>query len=163
MSVIEKIKSESTELEEEARFAAAAHRINSRKWQKWSLYLGIPATILAAVAGVTAFSELPEAVTGFVAILAAALTGISTFLSPSDTATSHRTSSATYNRIRRHANLLRDLDAATVKQDDEASVKELAQTLRDLTNQLSEAEQAAPTLSHASRKQAKEEITSAAV
>ena len=157
-SAIETIRREATEIEQEAEFAAIAHRLNSRKWQKRNLYIGGPATLLAAVAGVTAFSDLPDAVTGGVAMVVAALTAIATFLGPADRASSHKTSSASFNDIRRRANLLRDVHATLAKDGDKEKLTELVKTIEELTSKLTETEQSAQTLSGSSRKEARTEI-----
>ena len=160
-SAIDTLRREATEIEEEAAVAASAHRIDSRRWQKRNLYIGGPATILAAVAGVTAFSDLPDAVTGGTAMVVAALTAIATFLGPADRASSHRTSSASFNDIRRRANLLRDVDAVLAEEGDKTQVQGLIDEIRALTTKLTETEQSAQTLSNSARKQAANELATA--
>jgi hypothetical protein len=159
-SAIEAIRNEATEIEDEAAFAAIAHRVDSRKWQKLNLYMGGPATVLAAVAGVTAFSDLPDAVTGGTAMVVAALTATATWLGSADKASSHRTSSVSFSDIRRRANLLRDVDAVLMQSGDEAQLRALVDEVKALTAKLTETEQGADTLSTSSREKAKKEIAS---
>ena len=137
---------------------ARGHFLDSRKWYKRNLYLGLPATLLAAVAGVTAFSEMHVAITGTVAMVVAALTAISTFLNPADRATSHRLANVTFSEIRRNANLLRDVDAELTDATDSDAVKALVENLKDLTAKLSQTQQSAPTLSTSALKTAKAEV-----
>src|SRR5262245_36999868 len=131
--ILDVISREATDIMKEAAITAQAHFLSGRRWDRAHLAIGIPSTIFAGVAGVTAFTDLPSYVTGGVSMLVAALSALSTFLGPGDRAASHRSASTTFSELRREANLLRDVDAQLVKQDDEDAAKQLAERLRELT------------------------------
>lgn len=139
------------DIEKEAAISAHSHFVSGRRWEKTHLMLGIPSTILAAVAGVSAFSEQSAFITGGIAMLAAALAAVNTFLSPGDRASSHRQANVTFSQIRREASLLRDVDAQLIDDTDEEAAKELAQRLRDLTAKITETDQSAPTISSSAK------------
>ena len=160
MSALGTIKKEAEEIEQESAIAAKAHFIDSRRWHKRNLYIGMPATILAAIAGVTAFGELPKEITGGVAMVVAALTAIGTFLSPADRATSHRTSSATFTEIRRNANLLKDVHAELADEGDKEGLNTLVKALEDLNSKMSQYEQGAQSLSTTALGRARAELAS---
>ncbi|MBB3189911.1 SLATT domain-containing protein [Halomonas cerina] len=145
--ILEAVRREATDIEKEAMIAADAHFLAGWRWGKVHLMLGIPSTILAAVAGVSAFSELPAPLTAGVAMLVAALSALSTFLSPGDRAGAHRAASTTFSDIRRAASLLRDVDLPLVKEGDEAAARDLAGYLKELAQRITEAEQHAPPIS----------------
>ena len=156
--ILEVISREATAIEKEAAIAAYAHFLSGRRWDKTQLTLGIPSTILAAVAGVTAFTELPSYITGGVAMLVAALSGLSTFLSAGDRAAAHRSANTTFSEIRREASLLCDVDTQLVKEGDEDAAKQLADRLRELTKKIKAADQNAPAISASAKEQAEKKL-----
>jgi hypothetical protein len=156
--ILEVISHEATDIEKEAAIAAHAHFLTGRRWDKAHLALGIPSTLFAAVAGVAAFTELPSYITGGVAMLVAALSALSTFLSPGDRAATYRSATTTFGEIRREASLLRDVDAQLVNEGDEAAAKQLADRLRELTKKITEADQKAPAISASAKEQAEKKL-----
>lgn len=157
--ILEVIGRESMEIEKEAAIAAHSHFLSSRRWDNTHLSLGIPSTILAAIAGVTAFTGLPDLITGVVAMIAAALSAVNTFLSPGDRATSHRSANTTFSEIRRQASLLRDVDLQLAERGDEEAAKQLADQLRELSTKITEADQNAPLITASAKEKAEKKLS----
>ena len=157
-NLLDVISRETRDIEKEAAIAAQAHFVAGRRWEKTNLGLGIPSTILAGVAGVTAFTALSPYITGCVALIVAALSGLSTFLGPGDRADSHRAASARFSEIRREASLLRDVDAPLANSDDEETAQALADRLRQLITRITEADQHAPGVSIYAKDQAEKKF-----
>ena len=93
----------------EVRFTALTnaerHYVAETPWY-WLLYaLGIPSTILSAVAGATAFAKFPDWVTGTLAIGAAILSGLTTFLEPAKKASAHHAAAKEYEALYREADV----------------------------------------------------------
>jgi hypothetical protein len=157
-NILQVVNREASDIEKEAAISAHVHFLSGRKWEKISLWIGIPSTILAAVAGITAFTDYPDYVTGGTAILVAALSAINTFLGPADRETSHKAAKVTFNRIRREASLLRDVDAPMVKEDDAEAADEIITRLRKLVTDITDAEQSAPAVSASAKEKAEKKI-----
>jgi len=153
-TIKEVIERETKEIEQDAAVSADAHFISERRWDKMHLAFGIPSTILSAIAGVTAFAQQPFYIVGGVAIAGAALSALSTFLSPGDRSASHRAASIMFRTIKREANILRDVDAQLMSDTDVEEGKQLAQRLRELTMKMSEAEQRAPAITASAKDKA---------
>ena len=152
--LLDVISRETTDIEKEAAIAAHAHFLSGRQWARVHVVLGIPSTILAASAGVSAFADQAPLLTGGIAMTVAALSALNTFLSSGDRASAHRSSNATFNNIRRKASLLRDLDAHLIKEGDEEAAKNLATHLRALVAEMTKADQRAPRISGSSKTKA---------
>jgi hypothetical protein len=65
-----------------------AHALAAAPYQRLHLWLGLPATVLAAVAGVSALTD-QELIAGVLAIAVAVLASMTTYLNPSGTAAQH--------------------------------------------------------------------------
>ena len=151
------IKSECTEIEQEAAVDAYAHFLAGRYWDKAHMFLGLTSTCVAAAASVTAFTNNPKTAAA-IALLAAISSGINAFLSPGDRASSHNRATVIFTEIRRNANLLRDVDAPLSQDDDPKTVEKLADRLRDLASKMTEADQNAPGITASAKKKAEEKF-----
>lgn len=89
---------------------------------------------------------------------AAAISGVNTFLSPGDRATSHRTANVTFSAIRREASLLRDVDVQLVQEGDDDEAKRLADRLRELAAKITEADQNAPLITASAKDKAEAKL-----
>lgn len=107
--LLHKITAEARRIEEDTEHSAKGHFNASDRWGRYHLWLGIPAAVLAATAGGTAFTELPE-VSGSLAMLATALTTVLTFLKPSEHAENHKTVGGYYLELRNRTRLFRELE-----------------------------------------------------
>ncbi|MDY7022322.1 MAG: SLATT domain-containing protein [Cyanobacteriota bacterium] len=109
------------------RILSRAHILVSIRWSNTHLYIGIPSTVFAALAGVQAIAELGQnqnetgAIIHIVlSILVAGLAPLLTFLNPNERATTHQTASRVYEQIgdRYDAFLLRCLvDRRSLQQE----------------------------------------------
>ena len=71
----------------QSRIAAAAQRSVSEHWHRLHYCIGIPATVIAALAGAAALSQLAGPIlAGALGLTAAVLTGLLSFLNPSERA-----------------------------------------------------------------------------
>tara|TARA_R110001599_G_scaffold263015_1_gene463605 strand:- start:1102 stop:1605 length:504 start_codon:yes stop_codon:yes gene_type:complete len=132
-----KIIAEAKRIEEDSEHSAKGHFNASNRWAGYHLRIGLPAAVLAAVAGATAFANYPE-VAGSVAILSTALTTVLTFLKPSEHAENHRAVAGQYLALRNRTRIFRDLELVDDIQIAAARTRleELAET-RDELNQTS--------------------------
>lgn len=113
-------------LEEDALYSSKGHFEASRTWGRVHLGLGIPTSVLAAVASVSAFNDLPL-LAGALAVLVAALSAVSTFLNPAEKGHAHHLAGTRFTGLRSQARLLREVRALTA-----ATADELASHLNDL-------------------------------
>ena len=82
------------------RVLSRAHIDVSVQWGKTHLYIGIPSTILAAVASVQAISSLDnKLITVVISVLVAILAPLLTFLDPNAKSASHLEASRVYERM----------------------------------------------------------------
>jgi hypothetical protein len=78
-----------------------ANLLLANLWSSTHLYIGIPNTTLAALAGVSALSELgtPKVVTALLSITVAVLTALLTFLNPTEKYSSYRSAAQRYQAV----------------------------------------------------------------
>lgn len=120
---------EADRIEEDCTYSAKGHFESARIWGAWNLKLGIPAVILAALAGGSGFSNHPE-LAGALAIASAAVTAVLTFLKPSERAASHQQAGNAYNALKNQARFFKQIEAAS---------GDSQQSLRDWLREISEA------------------------
>jgi hypothetical protein len=92
------------ELKRRTRNCQALTRANlllANIWSSTHLYIGIPNTMLAALAGVSTLSELgiSKVVTAFLSITVAVLTALLTFLNPTEKYSSYRSAAQRYQSV----------------------------------------------------------------
>lgn len=116
---------ESERLEEDALYSARGHFEAARTWGRAHLSLGIPTSLLAALAGVSAFNNHPL-IAGAAAIIVAALSSVSTFLNPSEKAQTYHLAGTGFNTVRSRARMFRQVRLLTTISD-EALASELEQ------------------------------------
>lgn len=146
------IRTECARLEEDALFSARGHFEASRTWGRVHLLIGIPSSVIAALAGISAFNELPE-VAGALAVLVAALTAVSTFLNPSEKSQSFHAAGAAFNSVRSKARILREVTSLT-----DAADSSLAAQLADLTAHKDELNQKSPPIPRSAFERARKGI-----
>lgn len=117
---------EAKNVEEDSRFSARGHFEAASSWDKRHLWIGVPATVLAAIAGVSAFVEY-EIVSGVIALSVAALTALFTFLNPSDRAARHLSAANAYNALRNDARMFYQIE---FRQD--TPIDDLSESLKSL-------------------------------
>jgi hypothetical protein len=94
--LLAEIIKEADRINEDSEHSAKSHFEAARIWGNFNLCIGVPATILAAAAGI---SKIPNYNTLF-AIIAAILAGLMTFLNPTGKATKHHNAGTQYNALR---------------------------------------------------------------
>lgn len=132
------IRNEAAEAEKECIIRSRGHFLAARRWDHVNLFLGIPATLLAGVTSLSAFTQHLSGdpkVTGVLAILVAALTALTTFLNPNEKANLHKSASSTYDELRIKLSLLKDIDLSVNQSQLDEPTKENIKHLRDLADQ----------------------------
>jgi hypothetical protein len=112
---------ECSRLEEDTLYSARGHFEAARTWGRVHLTIGLPTALLAAVAGVSAFNNLPL-LAGGTSILVAALSSVSTFLNPSEKAQTHLLAGNKFNAVRSQARLLREVTLRTSASKDDVAI-----------------------------------------
>jgi hypothetical protein len=109
----EKIIKELKRIEEDALCFSKSHFNAAQIWANWHLWLGIPATVLSAIAGVSALSlfDYHDIVSGILAILVAGITALITFLNPNERAEIHVNAGNAYNQLRNNTRIVYEIDA----------------------------------------------------
>jgi len=135
--LITKLIAEARRIEEDAEHSAKGHFNAADRWGRYHLRIGLPAAVLAAIAGGSAFSGCPV-VTSALAILSTALITVLTFLKPSEHSANHKAVADQYLKLRNRARMFREFELSGYVELDVAKARlvELADT-RDELNQAS--------------------------
>ena len=132
-----KIKEEAERIEEDSLYSAKGHFYAAQLWVNLRLWLGIPAAVLAAIAGTAALSKFDHhnVVAGVLSIIVAALTTVLTFLNPNEKASAHQKAGNDYNSLKNEARIFHDIGAAIIAEEEDpaTSLRELSQK-RDAMN-----------------------------
>lgn len=132
------ISNESKRIEQDCLYSAKGHFVAANGWGKVHYWLGVPATILAALSGVSAISDY-QVVTGILAIIVTSLSALLTFLEPSKKSASHLSAGNKYNSVRNSVRLFRE-----VKVDSIGSIEPSVQELDTLSNARNELNMESP-------------------
>lgn len=130
------IRNEALRIEEDSLHSMKGHFNAAHRWGKAHLFLGIPATVLAGLAGVDIFSEC-QLLTSILAMTAAAIIAVITFLKPQSISENHRNAGAEYNKLKNKTRRFREIELPDL--DDEnakSAINELAEQ-RDALNSMS--------------------------
>ena len=122
-STIENIELELCRIEEDADHTSRSCFEICTRWSNFFLWLGIPATVLAAISGaISAYgAEYSSLLATIFSIMIAILTGLQTFLNPQDTSNNYRQIGNKYLELRNKARIVRTIDL-TAQQFDEKSI-----------------------------------------
>ena len=119
------ISDELERIEEDCIHSSKAQFNAGARWARYHLGLGVPAVLLSGLAGTAFLRDQPE-IAGAMSMAVALLTALSTFLKPSERASSHKSSGDQYLTLRNDARVLRMIkleasfdDAAAVANLDE--------------------------------------------
>jgi len=151
----EKILNEVKRIQEDCLYSEKGHFNAAQRWGNIHLWLGIPAVILAAIAGASALSQFDNhnIIAGILAIIVSALSAVATFLNPNEKANNHHYAGNQYKNLRNSARILSEIDIHLIIDD-----KEILRELKDLNKQRSELNQKLPQISRWAYKKAKEGI-----
>jgi hypothetical protein len=105
---LRRIRQEIKRIEEESFIAAEKHYASETPWFRWTYWLGIPASLLAAVSSTMSFAQVDKRgiIVGVVSMIVAILAGMLTYLDPSKKANAHHASAKSYEALFRKARLL---------------------------------------------------------
>jgi len=137
---ISALRREAERLEEDAVYSSKGHFNAEDTWVRRNYWLGVPATVLGAIAGATLIKSQPEWATAFT-LLASLLTGLMTFLKPNERAAMHRAAASQFLALRNDARFFREID---LLQSD--SQNELTQNLKALSAMRNELNQKSPSI-----------------
>ena len=106
---ISALRREAERLEEDATYSSKGHFNAEATWVRRHYWLGIPATVLTAIAGATLVKPMPELASALV-LLASLLTGLMTFLKPNERAGLHRAAAGQFLGLRNEARFFREVE-----------------------------------------------------
>lgn len=114
------LRRESERLEEDTLYSSKGHFNAEDTWVRRNYWLGVPATVLGAIAGATLIKSQPEWATAFT-LLASLLTGLMTFLKPNERAALHRAAAGQFLALRNEARFFREIELLQPDRLDELS------------------------------------------
>ena len=88
-------------------YSSRGHFEAERFWSRVHHWIGVPAALVGGVAGVSAFNQ-ETLLAGSLAVVAAALAALATFLNPSARAAGHHTAGTKYLSLRNESRFLRE-------------------------------------------------------
>lgn len=124
---------EAERLEEDTLYSSKGHFNAEDTWVRRNYWLGVPATVLGAVAGATLIKSQPEWATAFT-LLASLLTGLMTFLKPNERAALHRAAAGQFLALRNEARFFREIEL--LQSDQLAELPERLKALSAARNEL---------------------------
>lgn len=136
-AMIAALRREAERIEEDATYSSKSHFNAEASWIHRHYWLGVPSTILAAVAGATLIKSQPELASIF-ALAASLLTGLMTFLKPNERAAMHRDAAGKFHALHNDTRFFREVELLQVEKTGElpARLKALS-AARNALNQKS--------------------------
>ncbi len=133
MEPLESIQAEASRIEEDALYSAKGHWEAAKPWEHRHLWLGIPTTVCAAAAGVSAFSDHPV-LSGALALIVAVGSALITFINPSERHRRHCDAGNAYKALNNHARIFRSTECVPAADPSalRAKLQELDQRRNDL-------------------------------
>lgn len=131
--MIDEIRTEAQRIEEDATYSSCGHFEASKPWATLNLWLGIPATLASAAAGVSALNDLPT-LASIIAFAVAAGTALMTFLAPTERHKRHSDCGNAYATLRNEVRIFQSIECASGTPIDElqAQLKEFDKRRNDL-------------------------------
>lgn len=139
MSILHgQIKQECDRIEEDSIHSSKGHYSASTLWHVVHYLVGLPATLVTAIAGLDAFSDNPT-YAGYLALIGAVMMALQTFIQPSDKLSQHKASADEYLQLRNQSRVFRTIKLALEGQQDSDLVSQLEQLTktRDKLNRTS--------------------------
>jgi hypothetical protein len=133
--ILDEYKKEALRIEEDSIHSAKGHYNAAHRWSHINLWIGIPNTVLAAIAGVSAF-EGCTIFAGSIAITVAAVAALNTFLNPGDRSANHRRCAGEYLALRNSSRIFVNIKIFSYESDQEliAQFEELSTKRNDLNS-----------------------------
>lgn len=110
------IQSELLRLEEDCIHSGKAHFNAANRWLTWHYVFGIPSVVLATAAGTAFFKDYPT-YAGVMASTVAVLSGLMTFLKPSERSSGHKSSGDQYLALRNDSRVFREIELPHIGND----------------------------------------------
>ena len=101
------LQRESLRLDEDCNHSSRGHFEAERFWSRVNYCIGVPAAVVGGVASVSAFNQA-TLLAGSLAVVAAALAALATFLKPSARAAEHHAVGTKYLSLRNESRFLRE-------------------------------------------------------
>jgi hypothetical protein len=120
---IDNIVTEAKRIEEDAEFSGKGHLNAARLWAKIHYTIGIPMTLSAALSGIQSINENPQWA-AILALVAATLGGLQTFINPEQKTSSHKESGNKYLALRNNVRIFREIESAQL--DLQKSIERIA-------------------------------------
>ena len=135
-SLAVELSREAERLEEDVLWAEKSHFMISTVWSRVHYWLGLPNTLFAALAGVSAINSY-EILAALLAVITAILAALLTFLDPESRASAHKNAGAKHNALRGKLRRLRliELMAAQSEVEVKQQLDVLAQEKASLTSE----------------------------
>lgn len=124
---------EALRLEEDATYSSKGHFNAEASWVHRHYFLGVPATVIGAVAGAALIKSYPE-LASVLTLLASLLTGLMTFLKPNERAALHRAAASQFLALRNNARFFREVELKQISRLEE--LPEMLKALSDTRNEL---------------------------
>lgn len=134
----EAIKAELRRIEEDCVHSGKAQFNAADRWARLNYWIGIPAVVVGAIAGVAYLKDYPSLAALF-STSAAILTALMTFLKPAERASKHKSSGDQYLALRNDARVLREVQLPAMTKP--AAIIEAVATLSKRRNDLNQASQ----------------------
>ena len=108
-NLVSAVIEETRRIEEDSLHSMKGHLNAGSLWSWVHLFLGLPSAVLATFAGITALSGEPK-ITAILALLAAVLTSVMTFLKPQQVANNHNNAGREYNILKNRVRRFREIE-----------------------------------------------------
>ncbi len=148
----QKLSEESLRIQEDTIYSAKSHFNAADRWSKYHMLIGMPSAVIAAIAGGSAFNEMPL-VAGSLAMISTALITVLTFLKPSERSEAHRVVGGQYLKLRNQARMFNEITLIECSDVDAAK-----EQLLGLANTRDELNQTSPAFTQKDYERAKSEI-----
>lgn len=130
------LRNESLRIEEDCTHSAKSHFNAADTWRRRHYWLGVPGTTFAALAGAAVIKDLAIAAQ-LLSAAAAVLTGLLTFLKPSDRASQHKQIADQYLTLRNDVRIFREVRTPRLDADEASERLEALSKRRNDLNQSS--------------------------
>lgn len=131
-----RVAAELRRVDEDCTHSGKSHFEAAARWGRYHYLIGVPAVIIGGTAGAAFFREWPQIAAGL-ALFAAALTTLQTFLKSSERSASHRSAGNAYGAIKNDARLLREVKLMLISEGDAVAELEAINSRRNELNSTS--------------------------
>ncbi|OQX03360.1 SLATT domain-containing protein [Candidatus Thiothrix anitrata] len=152
--LLQKMVLEIQRIEEDCTYSYKGHFNAAEDWKSWNLVLGLPAAVVTAIAGATAFAD-QAFWAGILASIGTALTATLTFLKPSDHASTHKSFGDQFLALRNAARIFREIELIGIEGQDPQALKK---RLLELSIRKDELNQTAPVIPRKAYELARKDI-----